>query len=273
MLSASFVGGLKGNLFQLIYAPNMDRSCTRAVLFLPAFAEEMNKSRRMYALLAEALSAQGVLCLIPDYYGTGDSKGDFSDADLATWQHDLTQSLLWLKGQGIQKITLLAHRSGALLVPALVESDGPVHQIIFWHPVISGNQFLNQFLRLRLATNLYGSGNKETTGELRQQLESGTSIEVAGYEISPSLARQLDENSLNNWLPPAHLKLYWFEMAGEAGRPLLPISRKLLDAWSDKGVNVDAQVIQGSAFWATQEISQSEKLIRKTLEAVQEMTA
>ena len=51
-----------------------------AVVVAPPFAEEMNKCRRMWTLLAAQLETAGIGTLIPDLHGTGESDGDFAAA-------------------------------------------------------------------------------------------------------------------------------------------------------------------------------------------------
>src|SRR5258705_9769402 len=48
-----------------------------SVLYLPPFAEEMNKSRRMAALQARAFARIGWNVLQMDLFGCGDSSGEF----------------------------------------------------------------------------------------------------------------------------------------------------------------------------------------------------
>jgi alpha-beta hydrolase superfamily lysophospholipase len=60
----------------------------RAVLHVPAFGEEMHKSRRMVALLAQTLRARGTATLLIDPFGTGDSEGDLEKATWELWKDD-----------------------------------------------------------------------------------------------------------------------------------------------------------------------------------------
>jgi hypothetical protein len=48
---------------------------------VPPFAEEMNKSRRMIAEVGRRLEGSGVGMLLVDLFGTGDSEGEFAQAD------------------------------------------------------------------------------------------------------------------------------------------------------------------------------------------------
>src|SRR5688500_5815022 len=63
------------------------------VLLLPPFAEEMNKSRRMCALLARGLAADGWRVVRIDLLGCGDSAGSLRDASWEQWCDDLRTEL------------------------------------------------------------------------------------------------------------------------------------------------------------------------------------
>ena len=116
------LAGTAGSLFALHFAAA--GASRRAVLVLPPFAEELNKSRRMLALAARALQGAGIDVLLIDLYGTGDSGGDFGDATLAIWRDDLRRGAAWLAERGVARLDVLAVRGGALLLDGLRAAAG-----------------------------------------------------------------------------------------------------------------------------------------------------
>tara|TARA_B110000240_G_C13425650_1_gene421472 strand:+ start:552 stop:725 length:174 start_codon:yes stop_codon:yes gene_type:complete len=52
---------------------------SHTVIFVPPFAEEMNRSKRMYVLCARLLADAGIKSICFDFAGTGDSSGEWSD--------------------------------------------------------------------------------------------------------------------------------------------------------------------------------------------------
>src|SRR5437763_12894742 len=102
-----------GQRFCLFHSPAA--ACRGAVLYVHPFAEEMNRSRRMAALQARALSALGYGVLQIDLYGCGDSSGDFGDARWGLRKQDLAAGAAWLHQRLYQPITLWGLRLGALL--------------------------------------------------------------------------------------------------------------------------------------------------------------
>ena len=81
-----FLVGGQGTLFAIYYPPAAGVPRRDGVLYVPPFAEEMNKSRRLVALQARRLAAAGFGVLVPDLYGTGDSAGDFAEARWSIWR-------------------------------------------------------------------------------------------------------------------------------------------------------------------------------------------
>src|SRR5688572_11677189 len=86
------------------------------VLLLPPFAEEMNKSRRMCALLAHGLAADGWRVVRIDLFGCGDSAGLLRDATWAQWCDDLRSELDRHLCAKAPSLWLWGLRAGALFV-------------------------------------------------------------------------------------------------------------------------------------------------------------
>ena len=100
-----------GQLFCLYHPPQGD--CRGAVLYVPPFAEEMNRARRIAAQQARALAALGYGVLQPDLGGTGDSSGDFGEARWDSWKDDLAACCAWLGERIAQPPVLWCLRLGA----------------------------------------------------------------------------------------------------------------------------------------------------------------
>ncbi len=256
-----FLPGAAGPLFNQLYSPRETVSGT-AVLLVPPFAEELNKSRRMLALLGRALSRRGVSLLIPDLFGTGDSGGDFVESRWELWLDDLGRCAEWLETEGVTHLSLLGVRLGVLLALDFAQRLEPAcDKLLFWQPVLSGKQALNQFLRLRIASGLFAGNDKETTASLRQLLQSGESIEVAGYELAPELAFALETKGLDRIQPRVANSIVWLELASRPGRAASSPAKHLMGTWQGEGIAVAFESLVGDPFWATQEITEASALI------------
>ena len=241
-----------GRLFCVAHRPQT-ADCRRGAILVPPFAEEMNRSRRQMFLFGRTLATAGILTILPDLYGTGDSDGDLREAEWSGWQRDIVKAAEWLQLQGVSEISLIGLRLGALLAASLsgdIVADGG--SLVLVQPVINGEQFVTQFLRLRLAADMVRpSESKLTTADLRRQLQDGDVLEVAGYPLSPALAHAIDELKMADLLAATDRDLCWYEVSAQGA--LSPAASRLLEKLQPASLRT--QVIAGEPFWSTQEIA------------------
>lgn len=256
-----------GYRFCLFHAPA--GACRAAVLYIHPFAEEMNKARRMGALQARALAADGVAVLQLDLHGCGDSSGDFGDARWDAWLDDIADAADWLRTHSGQPVALWGLRLGALLALEAAARDARTARLLLWQPVLSGTAFLTQFLRLRVAGDMLGGeADGGGTKALRAALAGGDSLEIAGYTLAPALAQALDGADAARLQPSC--PVHWIEVAPGAGREPGPATARLAARWREAGVDLHLQVVEGEPFWATQEIAECPALLQASLQALRE---
>jgi len=242
-----------------------------AVFFAP-FAEEMNRSRRMATLLGEALAARGLETLVFDCSGTGDSAGEFAAARWDDWESEGAAAANWLAGRIGGKVTAVGLRTGAALALAAARApEAPVARLVLWQPVASGQVFLTQLLRLRLAAALGDATRGETTKALRERLAAGETIEIAGYDLAPAMADALDAIRLADVPPPEGCPAAWLEVAA-AGGATSPAGRAVLERWRGAGAAVAEAVVEGPQFWAIQETTTAPALIEATVRLIADAT-
>jgi exosortase A-associated hydrolase 2 len=257
-----FLDSPRGPLFCISVAPTQQPPIG-AVLYLHPFAEEMHKSRRMAALQARALAARGYSVLQIDLTGCGDSACDFGDASWTAWLDDARLGHDWLTDKTVQPVTLWGLRTGALLATDLAQRLRDISNLILWQPVSDGSLFLNQFLRIKLASEMLSDGqSKSGTKALLAQLESGEGVEVGGNMLSPAMARELGGIKLASIAPACPIS--WLEVGAQASPSVTPASQRIVDAWLAAGVSLHTQTVQGDPFWSTQEITECPALIEAT---------
>lgn len=236
-----------------------------ALLHLPAFTEEMNKSRRMVALQARALAAAGWHVLQLDLLGTGDSEGDFGDATWDDWRADVAAARQWLRTESGHEPWLWGLRLGGLLA-AVCAAEEPTPGLLLWQPVLSGKQHLQQFLRLRAGAEWLAAGREaEAQAKPLEQLAAGQAVEVAGYLLNPALALPMAAASFA--LPPGLQRLAWFEVSPRAEATLAPASERVLAA-RHGAPGFTAAVVQGASFWQAQEIETVPALVQAGVAAL-----
>lgn len=251
-------------LFALLFNPAPTAVKQGVILHCPAFAEEMNKSRAMVVAQARAMAAQGFTVLVPDYFGTGDSEGDFSATSWQIWLEDMRFCQQWLQRQYSDEIILWGLRLGALMALELA-SLSDTTTLILWNPVLQGEQFILQFLRLRLANSMIYGNNKEKLADLKLQLEQQGYIEVAGYQLSQALFEQLGDIKAKALKLPSVKKVLWTDVTTN-GRLLAPVAQALVDQWKTAAIVVDVKSVEGYQFWSTLEISRADALIDVTID-------
>lgn len=257
-----FLGTGAQRRFAVLFSPPSHAPARGALLFVPAFAEEMNKSRRMVAACARALTEHGWTVLLFDLLGTGDSPGKFADANWDAWLADLVVAHDWLRIHTNETPALLAMRAGGLLATAALPRLGAVPLMMLWQPVLSGKSQLTQFLRLKVAAeSIAGSDGRTTTRSLVEQLARGERVEVAGYELSPDLALPLNQAELAT--PLGVGRVVWIDVS--TSPELSPAAAAIVLKWRDAGVDITTAAVVGVPFWQTQEIEDCPALIEATL--------
>ena len=270
-LRGLFIDAPSGQIFAAHHGPVERASARGQVLIVPPFNEEMNRCRSMVTLQALELAKLGYGVLILDPHGTGDSQGEFGDARWELWLQDIEASYRWLEMQPGGCCAILGVRLGAILATeALNQMQVTGVALIFWQPVTDGKIHLTQFLRVRMAAQLDRANlPKETTASMRQQFGQGKSVEVAGYEIHPDLARALDDAKLANHAPIRATHVLWIEASAADGAVLSPASQTITSEWHNKDIHVDIQIVEGPAFWQLHERVTAPAMIEATTSWIQ----
>ena len=254
-----FLQGSAGPLFCNYYAAENPRA---SLLLCPPFGDELNKSRRMLALLCRELQSAGCSVLHLDLHGCGDSAGEHSEARWSQWREDVFAAYHWLHASSGESPALLGFRLGALM--ALEVSELVVaSRLVLWQPVLNGKQFIQQFLRLRLVAGAF-SGNKETAADLRAQLDAGDVLEVAGYGLHPEFVVEVENLKVSESLSAP---LSWFQLVPNVDKGLPAAQQKRLSNWQETA-DAELTTVVGEQFWQTPEITEVPGLIDATVKAV-----
>lgn len=261
---AMFLPFQPGQRLCIVHAPASGTA--RAVVICAApFAEEMNKSRRMLAVGARALAHAGFVVVLIDLLGCGDSSGDFGDADWSIWLRDIAATRRWAAERYAGVQWLWGVRAGALLAARSATEHGEC-SLMLWQPVLSGQQHLSQFLRLRVAAGaLSQSENRESTKQIRARLRTGQCEEIAGYTLAPALADGLESATLT--LPSNFRgKIIWCEISPDEPAALGPASEARVAEWREAGLDIRARAVSGPAFWQTPEIAECPDLVQLSVD-------
>jgi exosortase A-associated hydrolase 2 len=262
-----FLKAERGKRFCIFHPPHPARALRGGFVYVHPFADEMNRSRRMAAMQARAFADLGYGVLSIDLFGCGDSAGETGDACWAAWHSDLDLALRWLEDCLAVRAGLWGLRLGALLALDFMHRDpGRVGAAVLWNPIVSGKSFMTQFLRLRLGSDITAEGDAAAgTGvnAMRAALQSGHTLEIAGYDIGPALGPAIDALEAGA-LAPLGVPVHWLEIIRSADSALPPIQAGVADEWRRKGVALHLETVPGLPFWATPELSTSAALLAAT---------
>lgn len=153
------------------------------LLIVPALFEEMNRTRRLLALVGAALALAGVRSWMPDLPGTGDHEDKLDTATPDRWRAALT-ALADIAGGG-REIDVIAVRGGALIAPV-----ARVRSLCRVAPPTDGANIWRSLLRARVA-GAGETGDGATIATLEAASRAGEAVNTMGYRVPAALAEGL----------------------------------------------------------------------------------
>jgi exosortase A-associated hydrolase 2 len=263
MIIPRFLEGPR-RIFALLHRPS--GASGTSVLIVPPFGEEMNKSRKLFTDLAQQLLLHGIATVMPDLYGTGDSEGEFADGDWAQWTEDVAAAARFAAAEGWPVGALIGTRLGCALAARVArESPQPLRATVFWAPVLDGDRYLTQFLRLRVAASMADESRRESVAGLKEQMRQSGTIEVGGYALSARLAEQVTGLKLASELSANLGALHWMEVVRDAEAPLPAPATEVIERARKIPLDVTVRRIPGDPFWQSTEIVRNAALIEQTV--------
>lgn len=260
------IEGIAGPILAIHHTPRLRRAHARGIVYLPPFAEEMNRARRMATLQAQALANAGDGVLILDPYGCGDSGGEFGDARWETWHNDAARAVSWMHERGYESIVLLGLRLGGLLaLDAARDPAANISRVVLWQPILRGEQMMTQFLRLRLAADLSsGKRASEGTAEIRKALAADAFVEIAGYRLHRDLVASIDQLKLVDLGLSCRAAIDWIEVVAQPDQPPSPAHGPIAKRWREAGLSFTQHKVVGEPFWSLQETAIAPALLSLT---------
>ena len=236
----------------------------KAVIFVPPFAEEMNRSRRMYVLCARLLAGIGIDCVCFDYAGTGDSEGKWGSFSIVDWQENLKDVYQSVCQTGISDISLIGVRFAALQIAhTLAAAELKINKCVLWDPIESGETYMRQLIRMKIAAAMAEESKKISTKDVLAEVEEQGSIEIGGYLLTDTMINTINELSLSGTIDKliAATDLHWMTLSrvnreGAATTPAC-VPKDLVDKLS-------MHLIRDTKFWMQQEVTISPLLLRST---------
>jgi pimeloyl-ACP methyl ester carboxylesterase len=168
---------------------------SRAVVFCYPWGAEYVYAHRAFRQLAKRLSLAGFYVLRFDYFGTGDSAGDMTEADLSGWENDIEVAVDELiDSTGIKRVALVGLRLGAALAASVaVRQQKVIDSLVLWDPVVFGHLYLRDLsiISNQKAGNVPIPGITEIAGEQ----------EILGFPLTEKMAEEIKRIDLTAVLP------------------------------------------------------------------------
>lgn len=223
------------------------------VVHVPAFADEMNKSRHLVARQAVRLASSGMVVIVPDLCGTGESPEPFSAATWSIWREEVSCIVAYALDEGATAVSLWGLRLGCVLAADVAARSEGIHRLLLWASVPDGARQVAQFLRLLQASTAVAGSRGGSVAEARAKLEAGEAVEVGGYSLSPALYLDLmagDYASLDR-ARPLRVDIIAVQRLGGTQSNLESLAAR----WREQGHCCTVHSVAGPAFWATQELA------------------
>lgn len=241
------------------------------VVYLPPFAEEMNRCRSLVVSQARQFARDGLSCSVLDFFGTGESQGDLCDASLPIWRQNIDDLLAQLRQHHECPVYLWGFRLGALLaLDYLSVKPGVSNKLLLWQPVPSGSSFVTQLMRQRSASLMQKGEKPDSTAEMKQQFADGKAFEVAGYKLGGELMSAIDQLEVASMLQGSELdsnsKIFWFEHTAEAGGQPAAKAKRIIGEIQAAGAGVEVTTFTGDPVWQLNKRAACDDLLHKTRE-------
>jgi dienelactone hydrolase len=146
VVEAVTINGPLGALRGMLHCPAGDGRVP-AVVLLHGFTGQHVEDHRLFVQFARRLAGAGLAALRVDFYGSGDSDGDFEECTVHTELADAVAALDWLTqqpGMDPDRIAILGLSLGGGVAALLAGQDSRVKAAVFWNAVaLPGLHFID----------------------------------------------------------------------------------------------------------------------------------
>jgi len=143
-----FFGPPERRLFGVYHAPAPTAMKDCGVVFCYPLAHEYYNARLYTVQVAASLCRAGLPVLRFDYYGTGESAGDFQEASVAQWLDDIGLACDELRSRGCRRLCLAGLRFGATLAGLFCTNPNAADALVLWEPIAKGADYLREIAGL-----------------------------------------------------------------------------------------------------------------------------
>jgi len=256
------------HLFGFLFQPKIKNINNRkGVIFCDSLMDEKYFSHRVLVNFARLLQANGYFAFLFDYYGNGDSEGDFENTKLDTYLSDVKAAAASLmEVAGVEEVCLLGLRFGAVFASLFAAEEKRVERLILWSPVIDAGKYIYDSLRSNL--NAQFAAYKKirfNRDQLVEQIKNNILVMVDGYGISRDFYLGLSQVNLEEIKMRSEMKTLLIDISKNTGALQREPEMIFRGSSQYKGT-----VVQDDPFWIARRtnhryVSESKVLFEKTL--------
>lgn len=235
-------------------APSGELDREECVLICNPFGQEAIRCHRLLKVLADRLARSGFHVMRFDYFGTGDSDGDDTDGDLASWIGDVCNADHELRERSrCARSSWFGLRLGAS-VAAMASSrftDAP-QRLVLWDPIIYGTEYLDEIVAANAAAGQENYGARWLSeGRLREMVAREAVSAALGFLLGPVLREQLRAISPNDFtgIRAARITI----LNARTPEYLNELSRML----AARAVDINLRPVSSDIVWASNEAMNS----------------
>lgn len=180
-----FFSSSQKSIFGFMHSSKIKPRRSTGIIICSPHAEEKLTSHRIFYNLMSDLSENGFDCLRFDYYGHGDSHGEFSEMTIQSMITDILSAVTLMTNHGHSQICLVGCRLGATLSAMAAHQENRIRKLVLINPIINVKDYLYECLRGNLSSQLLVHKKVvRDTKTLVEDIRAGKQVNYFGYEMT-----------------------------------------------------------------------------------------
>ncbi len=188
-----YFGKANRKLFGCCHSQNPKQPPKGLIIICQTIGQRYIHGHRAFYQLASRLASKGYAVLRFDYFGCGDSNGNFEEGGLHQWTADILSAVDEMHARfGSGKLCLIGYRMGATLASKAAESISGAHSIVLWEPILNGREYLSGLTERQVKFCKSVRCKIEYSPE-----DPSLPTEILGFPLMPDLIREVKAINLN----------------------------------------------------------------------------
>ena len=184
------------HIFAVIHTPEKTTK-KKGIIFVHPYAEEKQRVDRILVGFARRLCSKGWFVMRFDFYGCGDSEGNFEELSNETQISDLQNvKNHFVKATGVEEVCLFGVRLGANIAIQYAGMDNNITNIILWSPMLNGVGYAETLIRNKIFSGFMDKKNKVTREQILAELKENGWVDIDGFHLTKNYYDYL--NHLND---------------------------------------------------------------------------